>query len=165
MRTPSRCLIQRQLGRVILSSGVSARVATPRSGGEAQAAGSSQSAGMDERGVDEAGVQRAEGIREGLSRPMNAAAASSGSRCLLSRRLMITRARRARSAGVPSLSRIPGDYFIAGVGIVGLDGVEQTLELGGQQRRQGEGQREIALGELEQIVEQLARLTVIEVSE
>jgi len=59
------------------------------------------------------------------------------------------------------LSRI----FISGVGVVGLDRVEQTLEVRGQQLRQGDREREVELGELEQVVEQFAQLIVIEVSE
>jgi hypothetical protein len=58
-----------------------------------------------------------------------------------------------------------GDHFVAGVGIVGLDRVEQTLEVRGVQLRQGDGQREVELGELEQVVEQFAQFIVIEVSE
>jgi hypothetical protein len=48
--------------RVIVSSEANADAfATVTSGGEAQAAGCSESAGVDERGVDEAGVEEDSG--------------------------------------------------------------------------------------------------------
>ena len=57
------------------------------------------------------------------------------------------------------------DHFVAGVGVVGFDRVEQTLEVRGEELRQRDGQREVELGELAQVVEQFAQLIVIEVSE
>ena len=40
----------------------------------------------------------------------------------------------------------PGDHFVAGVGVVGLDRVEQALEVRGEQLRQGDREREVEFG-------------------
>jgi hypothetical protein len=59
----------------------------------------------------------------------------------------------------------PGDHFVAGVRVVGLDGVEEVLEVWGEQLRQRDREREVELRELEQLVEETAQRIVIEASQ
>ena len=75
------------------------------SGGEAQAAGCSESAGVDERGVDEAGVKKDSRAAVEVD---DRGGGEQRVEALVSRRLMIARASRARSTGVSSWSRILG---------------------------------------------------------
>ena len=58
----------------------------------------------------------------------------------------------------------PGNHFVAGVRVVGFDGVEETLEVRREQLWQRDREREVELRELEQLVEQVAQLIVIEAS-
>ena len=58
-----------------------------------------------------------------------------------------------------------GDNVVAGVDVVGLDGVAQVLEVRGEQLRQGDRQCEVEFGQVEEFVEQIVELVVIEVAQ
>ena len=59
----------------------------------------------------------------------------------------------------------PGDHVVGSVRVVGLDRVEEMLEVRGEQLWERDREREVELGQLEQVVEQVAQLIVIETSE
>ena len=120
------------------------------------------SAGVDERCVNEAGVEED-----------SRAAVEVDDRCGREQRVEMLRVAQVDDrAGEPgSLNRRVeagedrGDHFVAGVRVVGLDRVEEVLEVWGEQLRQCDREREVELRELEQLVEQVAQLIVIEASQ
>jgi len=135
------------------------------SGGEAQAAGCSHAAGVDERGVDEAGSEQ-------VSRAALEVDDRGGGEQRVEALGVAEVDDRAGESGAfdgcVELVEDPGGgggHLGAGVDVVGLDRVEQVLEVGGEQLRQGDREREVEFGELDQLVEQFVQFVVIEVSE
>ena len=67
--------------------------------------------------------------------------------------------------GCVELVEDPWGHVRASVEVVGLDRVEQVLEVRGEQLRQGDREREVEFRELDQLVEQFVQFVVVEVSE
>jgi hypothetical protein len=98
---------------------------------------------VDERGVDEAGVKQDAGAavevddRGGGAQRVEALGVAQ----------FDDRAGESGSlGGCVELVEDAGDQFVAGVMVVGLDRVEQTLEVRGEELRQGDGQCEVEFG-------------------
>ena len=93
---------------------------------------------MDERGVDEGGVEEDARAavevddRGGGEQRVEALGVAQVDDCA---------GEPGALGGRVELVEDSGDHFVAGVGVVGFDGVEQVLEVGGEQLRQGDGER------------------------
>ena len=138
------------------------RSAVLGSGGEAQAAGCSHAAGVDERGVDEAGSEQ-------VSRAAVEVDDRGGGEQRVEALGVAEVDDRAGESGAfdrcVELVEDPRGDLGAGVDVVGLDRVEQVLEVRGEQLWQCDGEREVEFGELDQLVEQFVQFVVVEVSE
>jgi hypothetical protein len=132
------------------------------SGGEEQAAGCSCDAGLDESCVDQAGVQ--EDSRAAVEID-DRSGGEQGVEAFCVAEIDDRPGEPSALDGRVERVEDRGDHFVGGVGIVGLDRVEEMLEVWGEQLWQRDRQRKVELRELEEIIEQVAKLVVVETSQ
>jgi hypothetical protein len=116
------------------------------SGAEAQAAGCSKSAGVDERGVDEAGAEQESRAAVEVD---DRGSGEQGVEASGVAQLEDCAGEAGAFDGRIGLVEDGGDDVVAGVDVVGLDRVEQVLEVRGEQLRQGDRQCEVEFGQVE----------------